>query len=76
MTCRLIWDWFLCLGTMLILTAINYSLEKVGSDLLTGHINGKNNRRLDDCLRYCIVAGKKALEDVDLGGNKLYKVCV
>ncbi|KAF4380596.1 hypothetical protein G4B88_008747, partial [Cannabis sativa] len=32
------------------------------------------NKRLDDCLRYCIVAGKKVLEDVDLGGEKLSKV--
>ncbi|CAI0475169.1 unnamed protein product [Linum tenue] len=40
-----------------------------------GYIDGKNDRRLDDCLRYCIVAGKKALEDADLGGDKLSKVC-
>lgn len=39
-----------------------------------GYIDGKNDRRLDDCLRYCIVAGKKALEDADLGGDKLSKV--
>ena len=39
-----------------------------------GYIDGKNDRRLDDCLRYCIVAGKKALEDADLGGEKLSKV--
>ncbi|MBA0683893.1 hypothetical protein Goari_025519, partial [Gossypium aridum] len=38
-----------------------------------GYIDGKNDRRLDDCLRYCIVAGKKALEDADLGGDKLSK---
>eukprot|EP01018_Ginkgo_biloba_P035828 Gb_01033 [translate_table: standard] len=30
-----------------------------------GYIDPKNNRRLDDCLRYCLVSGKKALEDVD-----------
>ncbi|KAG8365610.1 hypothetical protein BUALT_Bualt18G0123700 [Buddleja alternifolia] len=36
-----------------------------------GYIDGKNDRRLDDCLRYCIVAGKKALESADLGGEKL-----
>lgn len=40
-----------------------------------GYIDGKNDRRLDDCLRYCIVAGKKALEDADLGGDKRSKVC-
>lgn len=39
-----------------------------------GYIDGKNDRRLDDCLRYCIVAGKKALEGADLGGDKLGKV--
>uniref|UniRef100_A0A0D9W5I2 3-oxoacyl-[acyl-carrier-protein] synthase n=1 Tax=Leersia perrieri TaxID=77586 RepID=A0A0D9W5I2_9ORYZ len=32
-----------------------------------GYIDGKNDRRLDDCLRYCIVSGKKALEDAGLG---------
>ncbi|KAI0510412.1 hypothetical protein KFK09_011013 [Dendrobium nobile] len=31
-----------------------------------GYIDGKNDRRLDDCLRYCLVSGKKALEDADL----------
>lgn len=40
-----------------------------------GYIDGKNDRRLDDCLRYCIVAGKKALEDADLGGDNRSKVC-
>lgn len=39
-----------------------------------GYIDGKNDRRLDDCLRYCIVAGKRALEDADLGGDRLSKV--
>ncbi|KAJ6333257.1 hypothetical protein OIU77_009176 [Salix suchowensis] len=39
-----------------------------------GYIDGKNDRRLDNCLRYCIVAGKKALEDADLGGDKLSKI--
>ncbi|KAF4389592.1 hypothetical protein F8388_009725 [Cannabis sativa] len=37
------------------------------------HFDTKN-KRLDDCLRYCIVAGKKVLEDVDLGGEKLSKL--
>ena len=31
-----------------------------------GYIDGKNDRRLDDCLRYCIVSGKKALENAGL----------
>lgn len=39
-----------------------------------GYIDGKNDRRLDDCLRYCIVAGKKALENADLAADKLSKV--
>ncbi|KAG9135957.1 hypothetical protein Leryth_024949, partial [Lithospermum erythrorhizon] len=39
-----------------------------------GYIDGKNDRRLDDCIRYCIVAGKKALEDADLGKDKLSKL--
>ncbi|XP_051128513.1 3-oxoacyl-[acyl-carrier-protein] synthase I, chloroplastic [Andrographis paniculata] len=39
-----------------------------------GYIDGKNDRRLDDCLRYCIVAGKKALESADLGGDKLNEI--
>ncbi|OVA12763.1 Beta-ketoacyl synthase [Macleaya cordata] len=39
-----------------------------------GYIDGKNDRRLDDCLRYCLVAGKKALEDADLGGDSLSKI--
>ncbi|OWM63896.1 hypothetical protein CDL15_Pgr006158 [Punica granatum] len=39
-----------------------------------GYIDGKNDRRLDDCLRYCIVAGKKALEDADLGDDRLSKI--
>ncbi|RWW09538.1 hypothetical protein GW17_00026971 [Ensete ventricosum] len=32
-----------------------------------GYIDGKNDRRLDDCLRYCLVSGKKALESAGLG---------
>lgn len=40
----------------------------------TGYIDRKNDRMLDDCLRYCIVAGKKAIEDADLGGRRLSKV--
>ncbi|KAJ4792727.1 3-oxoacyl-[acyl-carrier-protein] synthase [Rhynchospora pubera] len=34
-----------------------------------GYIDGKNDRRLDDCLRYCLVSGKKALENAGLGAN-------
>ncbi|KAJ4979325.1 hypothetical protein NE237_010105 [Protea cynaroides] len=39
-----------------------------------GYIDGKNDRRLDDSLRYCLVAGKKALEDAALSGDKLSKI--
>ncbi|XP_043712523.1 3-oxoacyl-[acyl-carrier-protein] synthase I, chloroplastic-like [Telopea speciosissima] len=38
-----------------------------------GYIDGKNDRRLDDYLRYCIVAGKKALENAALGREGLSK---
>ncbi|KAE9450706.1 hypothetical protein C3L33_17390, partial [Rhododendron williamsianum] len=31
-----------------------------------GYIDGKNDRRLDDAWRYCLVAGKKALVDAKL----------
>lgn len=31
-----------------------------------GYIDGKNDRRLDDCWRYCLVAGRKALDDANL----------
>ncbi|KAI3948691.1 hypothetical protein MKW92_014349 [Papaver armeniacum] len=31
------------------------------------YIDGKHDRRLDDCWRYCLVAGKRALEDANLG---------
>ena len=40
-----------------------------------GYIDSKTDLRLDDCQRYCIVAGKKALEDACLGTDELYKVC-
>ncbi|THU67428.1 hypothetical protein C4D60_Mb05t24530 [Musa balbisiana] len=44
-----------------------------------GYIDGKNDRRLDGCLRYCLVSGKKALESTGLGVgsqalNKIDKV--
>ncbi|XP_078157684.1 3-oxoacyl-[acyl-carrier-protein] synthase I, chloroplastic-like [Carex rostrata] len=39
-----------------------------------GYIDGKNDRRLDDCLRYCIVSGKKALESAGIGlGSEEHK---
>lgn len=43
-----------------------------------GYIDGKNDRRLDDCLRYCIVSGRKALENAGLGkGSDAHaKVCL
>ncbi|KAK1325751.1 hypothetical protein QJS10_CPA01g02932 [Acorus calamus] len=39
-----------------------------------GYIDGKNDRRQDDCLRYCIVSGKKALESAGLGGSNIDKI--
>ncbi|KAH7655374.1 3-oxoacyl-[acyl-carrier-protein] synthase II protein [Dioscorea alata] len=41
-----------------------------------GYIDGKNDRRLDDCLRYCLVSGKKALENAGLalGSPELEKI--
>ncbi|GLJ18665.1 hypothetical protein SUGI_0332900 [Cryptomeria japonica] len=39
-----------------------------------GYIDGKNDRRLDDCWRYCIVSGKKALESANLGKENLDKI--
>ncbi|KAK4488181.1 hypothetical protein RD792_003924 [Penstemon davidsonii] len=39
-----------------------------------GYIDGKNDRRSDDSLRYSVVAGKKALEAAGLGGYSLDKV--
>lgn len=38
-----------------------------------GYIDGKNDRRLDDCLRYCLVSGKKAMENAGLGSENLGK---
>ncbi|KAL3685363.1 hypothetical protein R1sor_003385 [Riccia sorocarpa] len=39
-----------------------------------GYIDGKNDRRLDDCLRYTLVGGQKALEHAGLGKENLHKV--
>ncbi|PHT57838.1 3-oxoacyl-[acyl-carrier-protein] synthase I, chloroplastic [Capsicum baccatum] len=36
-----------------------------------GYIDGKNDCHLDDCWRYCLVAGKRALEDANLGQQVL-----
>ncbi|XP_019150925.1 PREDICTED: 3-oxoacyl-[acyl-carrier-protein] synthase I, chloroplastic-like [Ipomoea nil] len=36
-----------------------------------GYIDGKNDRRLDDCWRYCLVAGKRALSDANLSQQVL-----
>nr|GMC99937.1 3-oxoacyl-[acyl-carrier-protein] synthase I, chloroplastic-like [Ipomoea batatas] len=36
-----------------------------------GYIDGKNDRRLDDCWRYCLVAGKRALNDANLSQEVL-----
>uniref|UniRef100_UPI001CB942B2 3-oxoacyl-[acyl-carrier-protein] synthase I, chloroplastic-like n=1 Tax=Erigeron canadensis TaxID=72917 RepID=UPI001CB942B2 len=39
-----------------------------------GYIDRKSDRRLDDCSRYCIFAGKKALENAHLGPENRYKI--
>uniref|UniRef100_A0A2N9FF23 3-oxoacyl-[acyl-carrier-protein] synthase I, chloroplastic n=1 Tax=Fagus sylvatica TaxID=28930 RepID=A0A2N9FF23_FAGSY len=39
-----------------------------------GYIDGKNDRRLDDCWRYCLVGGRRALEDANLGTEVLEKM--
>lgn len=39
-----------------------------------GYIDGKNDRRLDDCWRYCLVAGRRALDDSSLGQDVLETV--
>lgn len=39
-----------------------------------GLIDGKNDRRLDDCLRYALVSGKKALVDAGLTKEEIEKV--
>lgn len=36
-----------------------------------GYIDGKNDRRLDNVWRYCLVAGQKALHDAHLGPDVL-----
>ncbi|CAI9269465.1 unnamed protein product [Lactuca saligna] len=38
------------------------------------YIDRKTDRRLDDCQRYCIVAGKKALEDAGLRSHEQSKI--
>ncbi|GLU06021.1 hypothetical protein SLE2022_230880 [Rubroshorea leprosula] len=39
-----------------------------------GYIDGNNDHRLDDCWRYCIVAGRRALDDANLGPQVLEKM--
>lgn len=41
-----------------------------------GYIDGKNDRRLDDCWRYCLVAGMRALDDAALGKEVLDTVSI
>lgn len=57
--------------------ASNYSVRFAGQirDFSSkGYIDGKNDRRLDDCWRYCLVAGRRALEDANLGSQVLDKM--
>ncbi|XP_022927117.1 3-oxoacyl-[acyl-carrier-protein] synthase I, chloroplastic-like [Cucurbita moschata] len=39
-----------------------------------GYVDPKNDKRLDDCCRFCVVAGKRALEDANLGGYQRSKI--
>ncbi|KAJ7518566.1 hypothetical protein O6H91_21G074900 [Diphasiastrum complanatum] len=39
-----------------------------------GYIDGKNDRRLDNCIRFCLVSGKKALIHAQLGKENLEKM--
>ncbi|XP_057811775.1 3-oxoacyl-[acyl-carrier-protein] synthase I, chloroplastic-like [Salvia miltiorrhiza] len=41
-----------------------------------GYINAKDDRRLDDCWRYGLVAGKRALDDATLGKQLLADAAV
>lgn len=41
-----------------------------------GYIDKKMDNRLDNCWRYSLVAGKKALEDGNLGPEILKSVCL
>lgn len=57
--------------------ASNYSVRFAGQirDFSSeGYIDGKNDRRLDNCWRYCLVAGKRALDDANLGQQVLETV--
>ncbi|PKU67112.1 3-oxoacyl-[acyl-carrier-protein] synthase I, chloroplastic [Dendrobium catenatum] len=42
--------------------------------LSEGYVDQKSDRRLDDCWRYCLVAGNKALESANLGPQQLINV--
>ncbi|CAH1440805.1 unnamed protein product [Lactuca virosa] len=39
-----------------------------------GYIDAKSDSKLDDSQRYCLVAGKTALEDAGLGSHELLKI--
>ncbi|KAH9307745.1 hypothetical protein KI387_035656, partial [Taxus chinensis] len=39
-----------------------------------GYIDEKNDRRLDDCWKYCLVSGSKAFENANLGKENFDKV--
>ena len=47
---------------------------QIGGFNSDGYVDAKIDRRLDDCQRYCIVAGKRALKDAALGGDEGSKV--
>ncbi|MBA0826398.1 hypothetical protein Goarm_011254, partial [Gossypium armourianum] len=57
--------------------ATNYSVRFAGQirDFSSkGYIDGKNDRRLDDCWRYCLVAGRRALDEANLDSKALEKL--
>ncbi|KAM1146194.1 hypothetical protein COP2_039244 [Malus domestica] len=58
------------------LGAIMSSLGQPSSDEFSskGYIDGKNDRRLNNCPQYSIVAGKKALVDANLGADQRSKL--
>ncbi|KAI4311921.1 hypothetical protein MLD38_036785 [Melastoma candidum] len=59
-------------GTSLV-SVFGNDVDAYYEKLLSGDIDGKNDKALDDCLRFYLVTGKKALEDADLGGDRINK---
>ncbi|XWS68715.1 hypothetical protein CRYUN_Cryun04dG0115500 [Craigia yunnanensis] len=56
--------------------ALNYSIwfvSQIHDFSSKGFIDGKNDCRLDYCWRYCLVAGRRALKNANLGSDVLEK---